>query len=169
MLQRLSLLSLLLMLALVGGCRHHNEQTADLSTTGQTGAPPVIAILALDNTSLFAARALDTAFTQAAPRYGFAMRSAQTPRVALYLKGYFSILTDDSPADTAILYVFDILDPSGLRLHRIRGRYPLRHGVAPSPQHFWKFVPMDGYTMIADNILGQINKWRPRLRVKKAV
>jgi len=169
MFHRLCPLSFLLLFSLVGACSQNGRQ-AGLLAGNKNSRTTVITVLLLDNTTISSAKALDTAFAKAAPRYGLILlREKQTVKVDFYLKGYFSVLTDESPFDNAILYVFDILDQSGLRLHRVEGRYPLRLPLVKTPERFWESIPPEGYNTIADNILNQINKWQLQSDTKKSI
>jgi len=77
------------------------------------------------------------------PLPGLTLLKGQTARADLYLKGYFSVPTDENPGSGGILYVFDVLDQFGSRLHRITGRYALHIPPATKPERFSEFVRPD--------------------------
>lgn len=70
------------------------------------------------------------------------------------LKGYFSALTEGK--DTTVIYVWDIYDPAGNRLHRINGQQK-----APSVNgaEGWAAVSPATMQAIADSTLDQLNNW----------
>ncbi|MGB3418160.1 MAG: hypothetical protein WBA36_15910 [Mesorhizobium sp.] len=76
----------------------------------------------------------------------------QTP--TLMLKGYFSALTEG--ADTTVIYVWDIYDPAGNRLHRINGQQK-----APSVKggDGWSAVAPATMQAVADTTMDQLAAW----------
>lgn len=168
MLHRLLPVLLFLITGFIGGCSQSGRQAA-FYTGGKNNGQQAVAILSLDNTTVSAARSLNTAFARTAPRYGLVLPKGHKAKADFYLKGYFSVLIEESPGENVILYVFDILSQSGLRLHRIQGKYPLPSSYTKAPEHFWDMVSPDGYQAIANNILYQLNKWRARLNAKKTI
>lgn len=70
------------------------------------------------------------------------------------LKGYFSALTEGK--DTTVIYVWDIYDPAGNRLHRINGQQK-----APSVNgaEGWAAVSPATMQAIADSTLDQLTNW----------
>ncbi len=64
---------------------------------------------------------------------GIELAGNNDPSAAYVMKGYFSVLSEDN--QTTVLYVWDVLDASGNRLHRIQGQekvqgLPQTHGVS---------------------------------------
>ncbi|MEP9373937.1 hypothetical protein [Mesorhizobium sp. KR1-2] len=69
------------------------------------------------------------------------------------LKGYFSALTEGK--ETTIVYVWDVYDPAGTRLHRINGQ----HKVRISGGEGWSSVPSAAMQTIADTTIDQLSSW----------
>jgi len=70
------------------------------------------------------------------------------------LKGYFSVLTEGK--DTTVIYVWDLYDPSGNRLHRINGQQK-----APSANGAQGWAAVSPATMqaVADATIDQLTSW----------
>lgn len=70
------------------------------------------------------------------------------------LKGYFSAVTEG--ADTTVIYVWDIYDPAGNRLHRINGQQK-----APSVKggEGWSAVSPATMQAVADATVDQLAAW----------
>jgi len=69
------------------------------------------------------------------------------------LKGYFSTLTEGG--QTTIIYVWDVYDPNGNRLHRINGQQK-----APKAKgEGWAAVPPATMQAIADATIDQLSAW----------
>jgi type IV secretory pathway VirJ component len=71
------------------------------------------------------------------------------------IKGYFSVLGEGS--NTTVIYVFDILDPSGNRLHRIQGQVSVTGSNAADP---WAAVPGTTLEAIADKAMAEFAVWQ---------
>jgi hypothetical protein len=67
------------------------------------------------------------------------------------LKGYFSALGEGK--QTLVVYVWDILDASGNRLHRIQGQQAVPGGKG------WDSVPASTMQGIADTTMQQLADW----------
>ncbi len=86
---------------------------------------------------------------------------ASTDQTAtLVLKGYFSVLGEGS--NSTVVYVFDILDPAGNRLHRIQGQETVSGSNATDP---WAAIPATALEAIADKTMTEFAAWQ---RVGKA-
>lgn len=70
------------------------------------------------------------------------------------LKGYFSALADEG--QTTVLYVWDVLDGSGNRLHRIQGEQKMQGTSADS----WGAVTPAALEAIADQTIQQYLNWK---------
>ncbi|QND53807.1 hypothetical protein HB779_19345 [Phyllobacterium sp. 628] len=69
------------------------------------------------------------------------------------MKGYFSALPDGNK--TTIIYVWDVLDPAGTRLHRIQGQEVVPgNGTDP-----WSTVPPKVMESIADKAIDGYLQW----------
>ena len=72
---------------------------------------------------------------------------------AYVMKGYFSVLSEDN--QTTVLYVWDVMDASGNRLHRIQGQEKVPGASADS----WSIVPQSAMQSIADKTMQQYSTW----------
>lgn len=69
------------------------------------------------------------------------------------MKGYFSALSEGN--QTTVIYVWDVLDPAGNRLHRIQGQQK----VAGSASDPWTIVPATVMEAIADATMKDYSSW----------
>lgn len=72
---------------------------------------------------------------------------------AYVMKGYFSVLSEDN--QTTILYVWDVMDATGNRLHRIQGQEKVPGAAADS----WSVVPPSAMQSIADKTMQEYSSW----------
>lgn len=86
---------------------------------------------------------------------GLAIESASNTGGDHVLKGYFSAETFDGR--TTVFYVWDILDPSGARLHRIQGQEAFAAAGGDDP---WASVPAQVMERIAARSIGDYAAWR---------
>lgn len=85
---------------------------------------------------------------------GLTIKSSSDSSAAYILKGYLSAF-QDGPAIT-VTYVWDVLDNSGTRLHRIQGNesVPLKAGDP------WTAVPASVMQQIASKTIAEFTSWR---------
>lgn len=76
----------------------------------------------------------------------------QTP--TLMLKGYFSALSEGT--DTTVIYVWDVYDPAGNRLHRINGQ---QKAASVGGGEGWPAVAPATMQAVADSTIGQLAAW----------
>ena len=88
---------------------------------------------------------------------GLTIRSASDASAKYILKGYFSAMNDNG--GTTVIYVWDVLDGSGARLHRIQGQETVS-GTANDP---WTVVPAQTMEGIAQKTIRQYLDWRGSL------
>lgn len=69
------------------------------------------------------------------------------------LKGYFSTISDGN--ETTVIYVWDVIDPAGNRLHRIQGQEKVSGATAQG----WAGVPAATMEAIADSTIDQFVQW----------
>lgn len=69
-------------------------------------------------------------------------------------KGYFSLLQEGT--GTTIIYVFDVLDPTGNRLHRIQGQETVPTVAGADP---WASVQPATMETIADKTMADFKQW----------
>jgi hypothetical protein len=80
---------------------------------------------------------------------------AAEKNVTHILKGYFSLLNEGGKL--SVLYVFDVIDPSGNRLHRISGQ---ESAGAAAANATWETVPAALMEKIADRTIDEFARWR---------
>jgi len=79
--------------------------------------------------------------------------STDTAPTTHVLKGYFSALTEGK--ETTVVYVWDVYDPDGNRLHRINGQQK----AATSGTEGWGAVPPAAMQAIADSTVSELASW----------
>ena len=70
------------------------------------------------------------------------------------LKGYFSAFSENGK--TTVVYVWDVLDPSGNRLHRIQGQEAV---AVDGGSDAWAAVPPEAMERIADRSVDSLALW----------
>jgi hypothetical protein len=85
---------------------------------------------------------------------GLTIKSASDASSEHILKGYFSAFSDSG--NVTITYVWDILDASGGRLHRIQGQEVIPSGA----QDPWAAVPASVMQQIATKSMAEYVDWR---------
>lgn len=84
---------------------------------------------------------------------GVAIVPPNDPTATYVMKGYFSALAEND--QTTVLYVWDVLDKSGTRLHRIQGQEKVK-GVSSDS---WSAVPASTMEVIADRTIQEYVTW----------
>ncbi|AZO74219.1 MULTISPECIES: hypothetical protein [unclassified Mesorhizobium] len=122
-------------------------QTAALAKTRLQVAPIVGA-------SVEAAAPLTAELQARARQRGVTLVGSTDQTATHVLKGYFSTMTEGK--DTTVIYVWDVYDPSGNRLHRINGQQK-----APSvgSAEGWSSVAPATMQAIADQTIDQFTAW----------
>ena len=90
--------------------------------------------------------------TRAAAR-GITLIQPGTTPATLVMKGYFSAITE--PNETTVIYVWDVVDASGNRVHRIQGQAKSPVGNAEG----WSSVQPATMEAIADQTVDQLAAW----------
>lgn len=116
-------------------------QTAKLRFAPIVGAP------------IAAATPLSQRLSALAKQKGIVLGTAGDTDNTHIMKGYFSALPDGNL--TTIIYVWDILDPAGTRLHRIQGQEKVPGGAADP----WISVPAATMEGIADKAINGYLSW----------
>jgi hypothetical protein len=70
------------------------------------------------------------------------------------LKGYFSTMSEGK--DTTVIYVWDVYDPAGNRLHRINGQ---QKAASVNGGEGWAAVAPETMQAIADQTIDQFATW----------
>jgi hypothetical protein len=99
--------------------------------------------------------ALSRRLTLRAKEKSLAIFPASEKNVTHILKGYFSLLNENRKL--TVLYVFDVIDPSGNRLHRISGQ---ESAGAAAANASWESVPAPLMEKIADRTMDEFSVWR---------
>ena len=122
-------------------------QTAALAKTRLQVAPIVGA-------SVEAAAPLTTELQTRARQRGLTLVGSTDQTATHVLKGYFSTMSEGK--DTTVIYVWDIYDPSGNRLHRINGQ---QKAPAVGRGEGWATVAPATMQAIADQTIDQFAAW----------
>ncbi|QIA22257.1 hypothetical protein [Mesorhizobium sp. AA22] len=140
--------------------------TAHPSATAQPSAPSqpaksaaVIArtrlqVAPIVGASVEAATPLTAELQTRAKQRGITLAGSAGQTPTHVLKGYFSTMSEGK--DTTVIYVWDIYDPAGNRLHRINGQQK-----APSANggEGWAAVAPETMQAIADQTIDQFATW----------
>ncbi len=118
--------------------------TAALPAVGRLQFAPII------GTPVEAAAPLTERLALRARERGIAIAPSGEPQTYV-LKGYFSALPEGR--ETTVVYVWDVLDSSGNRLHRIQGQQVAQGGDG------WSSVPASTMQAIADQTMEQLAGW----------
>lgn len=86
--------------------------------------------------------------------HGLSIRSSTDNSSDYILKGYLSAFTD--AGNVTVTYVWDVLDSSGGRLHRIQGE----EKVPSAAQDPWAGVPASVMQQIGTKTIAEFNAWR---------
>lgn len=95
---------------------------------------------------------LSSRLQQTARQYGLTVVQQQESDT-YGLTGYFSSFTDNG--NTTVIYVWDVQDASGSRLHRIQGRENTPAGAGEG----WSSVPAETMETIADRTVEELATW----------
>lgn len=98
-------------------------------------------------------RPLSSELTAAAQRRGVAIRTSSDVSSDNILRGYFSALNDGR--ETTVVYVWDVLDNAGNRLHRIQGK----ETIPGKPGDPWASVPASTMQAIANRTIDAYLEW----------
>ena len=88
---------------------------------------------------------------QRARARGITLAGNADPSTTHVLKGYFSTMTEGGR--TTVIYVWDVYDPQGIRLHRINGQQKAGKGEG------WTAVSSTTMQAIADSTIDQLASW----------
>jgi hypothetical protein len=88
-----------------------------------------------------------------AAQRGIGVAAAGDGAVTHILKGYFSAFTDKG--ETTVIYVWDVLDAAGNRLHRIQGQQKVTGGQGEG----WNAVNAATMEAIADRTIDDLAVW----------
>ncbi len=80
--------------------------------------------------------------------------STDTTPPGIIMRGYFSAMTEGK--DTTVVYVWDVYDPAGTRLHRINGQ---QTAASAGSGDGWPTVAPATMQAIADSTIDQLAQW----------
>lgn len=80
--------------------------------------------------------------------------STDTTPPGIIMRGYFSAMTEGE--DTTVVYVWDVYDPAGTRLHRINGQ---QTAASAGKDEGWPAVVPSTMQAIADQTIDQLATW----------
>lgn len=103
--------------------------------------------------SVEAALPLTERLSEQARARGLSIVGSVDPAATHVLKGYFSAMTEG--AQTTVIYVWDVYDLAGNRLHRINGQ----QSVSASGGTGWTGVPAATMQAIADTTINDLTAW----------
>jgi len=131
--------------------------------TASTGAPAPLSPTIAGRTRLHfdpivgatveAATPLADRLAERAKATGLALAGSTDPSTTHVLKGYFSTMQEGR--QTVVLYVWDVYDRKGNRLHRINGQQ--KAGIGKSEG--WSAVSAADMQSIADQTIDQLATW----------
>ncbi|MER8747837.1 hypothetical protein NKH57_00885 [Mesorhizobium sp. M1050] len=109
--------------------------------------------------SVEAATPLTAELQTRARQRGITLAGSADQTATHVLKGYFSTMSEGT--DTTVIYVWDVYDPAGNRLHRINGQQkaPSVSGGASGAGDSWKGVSPATMQAIADQTIDQFAAW----------
>lgn len=156
--------------ALVGSDAATNGQASPpfaLPPPGQAGtaaAPGALAAISTDARVQFApvvgapanaSTPLAARLSARATARGIPLVSAGESSATHVMKGYFSAISDGG--QTTVIYVWDVIDPAGTRVHRIQGQAKAP-GTAPGGDG-WDGVQPATMEAIADETIDRLATW----------
>lgn len=112
------------------------------------GVAPVV------GTTVEAATELAHRLSADADARGLKLIPVNEPGATHILKGYFSAFSENGK--TIVVYVWDLLDPQGNRLHRIQGQETV---AADGGKNAWSVVPPETMQRIADTTVDSLIAW----------
>lgn len=134
--------------------------TQPTTTTGTTPAQTAAAVsnariqfAPIVGTSVEAASALSERLVSRARERGMRVTGSSDTTTTHLLKGYFTPLAEGK--ETTVIYVWDVYDPTGNRIHRISGQQkaPSAGGDA------WASVPASAMQAVGDATIDQLATW----------
>jgi hypothetical protein len=126
------------------------------STTAQSAAlisSARVQIAPIVGTSVEAATSLSERLSSRARERGIRMVGSADPAATLMLKGYFTPLVEGK--ETTVIYVWDVYDPTGNRVHRISGQQK----SASAGGEGWAAVPAASMQAIGNATMDQLAAW----------
>ncbi len=130
------------------------QQTTSVAAASPAAASGTIRFLPIIGAPVQAVTPLSKQLGAEARANGLTIKGASDPSSQHILKGYFSALKDGD--QTTVVYVWDVLDNSGNRLHRIQGQ----DTVPGAAEDLWSAVPASTMQGIATKSIDAYLAWR---------
>ncbi len=124
------------------------------TTTATVAGKTRLQIAPIVGAPVEAAAPLTERLNQRARALGIALDGSADQTATHVLKGYFSTMTEG--AQTTVIYVWDVYDPAGNRLHRINGQMK---AASAGGAEGWAAVPPATMQAIADSTVDQLSAW----------
>lgn len=143
----------------VGGVTTQSQPAAQASSPAPTQtaalapAKGTIRFLPIIGAPIQAVTPLSRQLGAEARAHGLAIKGSNDPAADHILKGYFSAFSEGGRV--TIIYVWDILNQSGSRLHRIQGQ----EVVPSSATEAWAGVPASLMQQIATKTINEYTSW----------
>jgi hypothetical protein len=115
-------------------------------------APSRIQFAPIVGSTVAAATPLTQELAKRARERGIGIAGSGGAGATHILKGYFSAMTEGG--STTVIYVWDVLDPAGNRVHRIQGQ-----AKAEGKGDGWSGVPPATMQAIADRTIDEFAQW----------
>ncbi|MBW9062696.1 hypothetical protein JNB71_05145 [Rhizobium herbae] len=138
------------------------EETPEIQKPQKSAAiapaatPGTIRFLPIIGAPVEAVTPLSKQLGSEARSHGLTIKSASDTSSQHILKGYFSALKDGEK--TTVVYVWDVLDGGGNRLHRIQGQ----DTVDATAANLWSVVPPQTMQAIATRTIAEYLNWRAK-------
>jgi hypothetical protein len=133
--------------SIAGSARPVPGQTAAIASMARVKFAPIV------GATVEAATPLTERIGIKARERGIQLAGSADPSATHVLKGYFSAITEGNK--TTVIYVWDVLDPAGNRLHRIQGQVQAPAGRREG----WASVSSKTMQDIADQTIDQLAAW----------
>jgi hypothetical protein len=128
------------------------SQTAMMSAG--TSAGTTVRFLPIIGAPVQAVTPLSRQLGTEARSHGLSIKSSNDNSSSFILKGYLSAFSDSGKV--TVVYVWDVLDNSGTRLHRIQGQ----ESMPSAAQDPWAAVPASVMQQIASKTITEFSSWR---------
>ncbi len=130
------------------------EKPQKSAAIAPAATPGTIRFLPIIGAPVEAVTPLSKQLGNEARSHGLTIKSASDTSSQHILKGYFSALKDGEK--TTVVYVWDVLDGAGNRLHRIQGQ----DTVDATAANLWSVVPPQTMQTIATRTIAEYLNWR---------
>ena len=129
------------------------QQIENITNNDGTSQKVEISFLPIKGIPQTAKTKLSKEMQSSAGKYQVSLLSQNQPTSDYGLTGYFTALNDGS--GTLLIYVWDIVDQNGKRLHRINGQ-ERSDGTSPDP---WRSIEDEQLTNVADRTMQSVRTW----------